>query len=98
MCTKKKKIKKHFKCVCVWARVRVLCEQEPSLDPWVDPGGRGAGAAGSLASSQSSQVGKIQVGLMRDTVERWREEGADIDLWPLNMYSWTCVDTQLSFQ
>lgn len=90
MCTKKKKTSSVCGCL--------LCEQEPSLDPWVDPGGSGAGAAGSLASSQSSQIGKIQVGLMKDTVARWREEGADIDLWPLNVHPWACVHTQLSFQ
>lgn len=56
----KKKKKTSSVCGCL------LCEQEPSLDPWVDPGGSGAGAAGSLASSQSSQIGKIQVGLMKD--------------------------------
>lgn len=65
-------------CVCL------LCEQELSLDPRVDAEGKTR--VGSLASSQSSQIGKIQEGLMRDIVSNWRKEDPDIDLWPLNMH------------
>lgn len=61
-----------------------LLYEQLSLDPWVDAGGKAR--VGSLASSQSSQIGKIQEGLVRDIVSRWRKEDPDIDLWPLNMH------------
>lgn len=55
----------------------------------------GGGRSDALTSSQSSQIGKIQVGLVRDTVSRWREEDSDIDLQPLNMHTWAHVYTHI---